>query len=156
MSEVCAFSSNRAKHLMFNGVEKRGNHMCGGTGLLWWLWFRRCRISEGNAAIQGAGGESPPPPRARPRFQEGGGGNGGWWHGTANTATFPLFPRRFPAPPPPPPTSPPFFSASGSSPPFPKSAGVFYELLAGRTTSVLKELDLTRNSRRYSAEQRKG
>ena len=47
---------------------------------------------------QGAGGESPPPPRARPRFQEGGGGNGGsWWHGTANTATFPLFPRRFPA-----------------------------------------------------------
>ena len=59
-------------------------------------------------------------------------------------------------PPPPPPPSPPFFSASGSSPPFPKSAGVFYELLAGRTTSVLKELDLTRNSRRYSAGAGKG
>ena len=56
MSEVCAFSLNRAKHLMFNGVEKRGNHMCGGgTGLLWWLWFRRCRISERNAAMAGCG-----------------------------------------------------------------------------------------------------
>ena len=40
---------------------------------------------------------------------------------------------------------------------FYKSLGGFYELLAGTTTmSILKELDLTRNSRRYSAEQRKG
>ena len=43
------------------------------------------------------------------------------------------------------------------SKPFYKSLGGFYELLAGTTTmSILKELDLTRNSRRYSAEQRKG
>ena len=43
------------------------------------------------------------------------------------------------------------------SKPFSKSLGGFYELLAGTTTmSILKELDLTRNSRRYSAEQRKG
>ena len=149
MSGVCAFSLNRAKHLMFNGVEKRGNHMCvGGRDCFGGFGFDVVGYPNEMLPWQGAGGESPPPPRARPRFQEGGGGNGGWWwHGTANTATFPLFPRRFPAPPPPPPTSPPFFSASGSSPPFPKSARVFYELLAGRTTSVLKELDLTRNIR---------
>ena len=103
--------------------------MCGGRDCFGGFGFDVVGYPNEMLPWQGAGGESPPPPRARPRFQEGGGGNGGsWWHGTANTATFPLFPRRFPAPPPPsPPTSPPFFSASGSSPPFPKSAGVFYE-----------------------------
>ena len=149
MSEVCAFSLNRAKHLMFNGVEKRGNHMCGGDGialvaLVSTLSSIRTKCCHGRVREESLRRRREPGPGSRKVAVATVAGGG--------TA---------------PQTPPPSHYSPADSPhhhhhlqhrhPFSRHQALLrpsqnllessMKILAGRTTSVLKELDLTRNIR---------
>ena len=106
--------------------------------------------------------QSLPPPPASPAPVPGrlAGGFGTAPQTHPGTATsFPLFPQQFPASATRMAICPFSRHLEQASLPFSKSLGGFYELLAaleGATMSVLKELDLTRNSRRYSGGAGKG